>query len=136
MCRVDEEIKKASTNEGKWSQAHICIESKTANPTAFGHVPKGLPMDFFDPEWFNNCSPAQKTSCANIMSITFLPDILRSIQGKQHPDEKLGDKKFSEKYWEEATKDYDLSHKIAGEDDSSSDSEDFNSDLSPDSENS
>ncbi|MBW0539241.1 hypothetical protein O181_078956 [Austropuccinia psidii MF-1] len=140
MHRVDEEIEKSSTNEGKQSQAHICIESETSKPTAFGRVPKGLPIDFFDPEWFNNSSLAQKTSCANIMSIAFLPDKLQSIRGKQHPEKKLGDKQFSQKYWEEETQDYDLSHKPAGEDDedheSSSHSENFDSDSSLDSENS
>ncbi|MBW0461733.1 hypothetical protein O181_001448 [Austropuccinia psidii MF-1] len=96
MRRVDEGIEKSSINEGRRSQAHIHIESKTSKPTAFGRVPKGLPIDFFDPE--------------------------------------------CQKYWEEATQDYDLSPEIAGEDDedndSSSDSEKFDSDSSLNSENS
>ncbi|MBW0470385.1 hypothetical protein O181_010100 [Austropuccinia psidii MF-1] len=115
MHRVDEEIEKASTNEGKRSQAHIHIESETATPTAFGCVPKGLPIDFLEPQWFNNYSPSKKTSFANIMRIAFLPDALQSICGKQNPDEKLGDKEFKDN-------------------DSSSNSEDFDGYSSLDSE--
>ncbi|MBW0487587.1 hypothetical protein O181_027302 [Austropuccinia psidii MF-1] len=64
------------------------------------------------------------------MSIAFLPDATKSIWGIKQPDEKLGNKCFSEKYWDEATQPYDLSHKIAAEDDddeSNLDSEDDSS---------
>ncbi|MBW0523415.1 hypothetical protein O181_063130 [Austropuccinia psidii MF-1] len=129
MRRVDEEIQRAKRGT-RSSQKHIRIESKNPNPTTFGRVPQGLPIDFFDPEWYNDCPPAQKTLCADIMSIAFLPDAMKSIRGIQHPDEKLGDKRFSEKYWDEATQPYDLSHEIAAEDDdneSNLDSEDDSS---------
>ncbi|MBW0559816.1 hypothetical protein O181_099531 [Austropuccinia psidii MF-1] len=125
MHRVDEEIEKSSRNQRGKSQKHQRIRSKTAPPTTFGRPPKGLPIDFFDPQWFNNCSPAQKPIHADTMRVAFLPDSSQSIRGIQHPDEKLSYKKFSEKYWDELTQKYDLSHEIpADEDDDESNSED------------
>ncbi|MBW0501752.1 hypothetical protein O181_041467 [Austropuccinia psidii MF-1] len=54
---------------------------------------------------------------------------------KKHPDEKLSDKQFSEKYWEQVTQEYNLLHEIAvdeDDDESSSDYEDVESDSSID----
>ena len=51
MRRVDEEIAKAKNIEGKKSQKHERVESKTPNLTAFGRAPQGLPIDFYDPKW-------------------------------------------------------------------------------------
>ncbi|PLW38258.1 hypothetical protein PCANC_14896 [Puccinia coronata f. sp. avenae] len=86
-----------------------------------------LPIDFYDPDWFNELLPAQKFKAANICLVTFLPDANQSLLGKQHEGEKLCDKKFVEKYWEELTKPYNLTHKIKPiEDESSSDSKQSN----------
>ncbi|MBW0478446.1 hypothetical protein O181_018161 [Austropuccinia psidii MF-1] len=125
MRRVDEEIEKASRNQRGKSQKHHRIISKDALPTTLGRPPKGLPIDFFDHQWFNNCSPAQKTIHADTMRVAFLPEASQSIKGIQNPEEKLSDKKFSEKYWDQLTQKYDLSHEIpADEDDDESNSED------------
>ncbi|MBW0468920.1 hypothetical protein O181_008635 [Austropuccinia psidii MF-1] len=67
----------------------------------------------------------KKTIHGNTMKVAFLPDASQSIRGIQHPDEKMSYKKFSEKYWDELTQKYDLSHEItADEDDNESNSED------------
>ncbi|MBW0485161.1 hypothetical protein O181_024876 [Austropuccinia psidii MF-1] len=129
MCCVDKEIQKAKKGTSA-SQKHIHIESKNSNPTAFGQVPQGLPIAFFDPEWYNDCPPAKKTLCDDIISIAFLPDATESIRGIQHPYEKLGNKRFSEKYWDEATQPYDLSHEITAKDDDDESNLDFEDDSS------
>ncbi|MBW0558951.1 hypothetical protein O181_098666 [Austropuccinia psidii MF-1] len=67
MHRVDEEIEKASRNQRGKSQKHRRIISKAALPTNLGRPPKGLPINFFDHQWFNNCSPAQKTIHSDTM---------------------------------------------------------------------
>ncbi|MBW0550679.1 hypothetical protein O181_090394 [Austropuccinia psidii MF-1] len=130
MCRVYEEIGKASTNECKWSQAHIHIESKAANPTAFDMFQKDYQFIFLTLNGSIIALNLRKPSCANIASIAFLPYKLQSICGKQHSDKKLSEKKFSDEYWEESTQDYSLSHEIVGEEDndSSTNPEDFDSD--------
>jgi hypothetical protein len=91
----------------------------------FTKTPTGLPIDFYDPDWFNDLLPAQKHKAANIWLVNFLPDANQSLLGKQHPDEKLCDSKLINKYWEELTKPYDLNHEIkpVEDDESSSDSE-------------
>ncbi|MBW0543838.1 hypothetical protein O181_083553 [Austropuccinia psidii MF-1] len=133
MRRVDEEIAKAKNIEGKKSQKHECVESKTPNLTAFGRAPQGLPIDFYDPEWYNDLTPAQKTVYGDTLKVPFSPNALQSIRGVQHPNEKLGDKRFTEKHWEKATEKYDLSHEITAEDEddeSNSDFQDIDSDSS------
>ncbi|MBW0476371.1 hypothetical protein O181_016086 [Austropuccinia psidii MF-1] len=59
------------------------------------------------------------------MRVAFFPDSSQSIQGIQHPDEKMSERKFSKKYWDELTHKYGLSLEIpADEDDDESNSED------------
>ncbi|MBW0567607.1 hypothetical protein O181_107322 [Austropuccinia psidii MF-1] len=54
-------------------------------------------------------------------SVAFLPDVSRSLRGKQHPDKRLSDANFSQKYWDDVVVPYDLSHEIeVGDDDESS----------------
>ncbi|MBW0487262.1 hypothetical protein O181_026977 [Austropuccinia psidii MF-1] len=130
--KKDEEIEKALENQGKKSQKHNCIEIEGISPTIFGRVPKGLPIDFYNHDWYNNCTAAQKTIYGDTMKISFFPDASQSICGIQHPGEKMNDKRFSEKYWEKATQKYNLSHEIYGDDsdESESDSEDIESSSS------
>ncbi|MBW0481793.1 hypothetical protein O181_021508 [Austropuccinia psidii MF-1] len=56
------------------------------------------------------------------MKIAFLPDASQSICGIQHPDQKMNHKRFYEKYWEQATHKYNLSHEIHGNDSDESES--------------
>ncbi|MBW0534758.1 hypothetical protein O181_074473 [Austropuccinia psidii MF-1] len=76
------------------------------------YAPEGLPIDFYIADWFNNCTAGQKRVLANSSSIAFLPDASKSLLGKQHPDERPSDKKFTQKYLDEAILPYDISHKI------------------------
>ncbi|MBW0505256.1 hypothetical protein O181_044971 [Austropuccinia psidii MF-1] len=98
------------------SQKHERVESKTPDLTSFGRAPQGLPIDFYGPKWYNDLTPAQKTVYGDTMNVALLPNALQSIRGAQHTNEKLGDKRFTEKRWEKATEQYDLSHAISAED--------------------
>ncbi|KAG0143492.1 hypothetical protein CROQUDRAFT_48696, partial [Cronartium quercuum f. sp. fusiforme G11] len=81
--------------------------------SVFTKPPKGLPLDFYDVNWFNEAlSNSQKQDIADIHSVMFLPDATHSLLGKAHPDKKLSDKKFTQKYWDEATKDYSMEHTV------------------------
>ncbi|MBW0587812.1 hypothetical protein O181_127527 [Austropuccinia psidii MF-1] len=116
MRRVDEEIEKAERIEQKRSRGRKRIVVDSPSISIHSHPPKGLPIDFYDPSWFNNCPPGQKTTVADSFNIAFLPDASQSILGIQHPDERLNDQNFTEKYWEKCAEYYDLSHEIARED--------------------
>ncbi|MBW0502960.1 hypothetical protein O181_042675 [Austropuccinia psidii MF-1] len=126
MCQVDGEIEKEFENQGKKSQKHNCIEIEGISPAIFGQVPKGLPINFYNHDWYNNCTAAQKTICGDTMKISFFPDASQSIRRIQHPNKKINDKRLSKKYWEQATHKYNLSHEINGDDsdESEPDSED------------
>ncbi|MBW0460470.1 hypothetical protein O181_000185 [Austropuccinia psidii MF-1] len=115
MCRVDEEIKKTDSANGK------------------------LPLDFYNAEWFNSHTPGERTVIADSGNVIFLPDASRSIWGQQHKDEKLNDKNFTQKYWDEMTEGYDLSHEISAEEEDKSknpDSSDLDTTSEEEAENS
>ncbi|MBW0493766.1 hypothetical protein O181_033481 [Austropuccinia psidii MF-1] len=72
--------------------------------------------DFYDPAWFNSQPPGQKTVIADYSKVALLPNSSASIQGVQHPNEKLSNRKFTEKYWEKVIGPYNISHEIPNDD--------------------
>ncbi|MBW0471489.1 hypothetical protein O181_011204 [Austropuccinia psidii MF-1] len=59
----------------------------------------------------------QKTLTADSFNFAFLPDASESLRGIQHPDERLGDRNFTQKYWDQPIEPYDISHEITNEED-------------------
>ncbi|MBW0496358.1 hypothetical protein O181_036073 [Austropuccinia psidii MF-1] len=116
MRCVDEEIEKVETIEGKQSKRQNRIEVNPPNLSTYSLFPKSLPIDFYNPQWFNNCPVGQKTVVSDAFKVAFLPDASKYIHGIKNPDKRLSDQKFTKKYWERCTEDYDLSHKIVKED--------------------
>ncbi|MBW0517937.1 hypothetical protein O181_057652 [Austropuccinia psidii MF-1] len=124
MRRVDEEIEKTDNANGKRTQRRQRVEPQSPMESLCKRVPKGLPLDFYDPEWFNECPSGERTVTADSHNVAFLQDVSKSIRGRQHPDEKLNDRNFTDKYWDEMTEPYDLSHEIAAEEEDDSDESD------------
>ncbi|MBW0557443.1 hypothetical protein O181_097158 [Austropuccinia psidii MF-1] len=67
-------------------------------PSSCNRVPKGLPIDFYDPGWYNNCTLGQKVGLADTRNVAFLLDVSNSIKGNQDPNETLDSQTFSKKY--------------------------------------
>ncbi|MBW0522694.1 hypothetical protein O181_062409 [Austropuccinia psidii MF-1] len=66
MHRVDEEIVKAESTSRKKSQRrerHIAEDGRASIRKV---TPNSLPIDFYDPDWFNNRTSGQKISIADI----------------------------------------------------------------------
>ncbi|KAG0146681.1 hypothetical protein CROQUDRAFT_62540 [Cronartium quercuum f. sp. fusiforme G11] len=126
ICRLDEEIKKFNNSQKKRHQQHHHIQVKNSPLSIFSRAPAGLPLDFYDPDWFNSMLPAQKQSLiGDQQALAFLPNPLLSLTSASAPDEKLSDKKFTEKFWNQGTQKYDLCYQIVEEeDDNSSDHSD------------
>ncbi|EGG03289.1 uncharacterized protein MELLADRAFT_90318 [Melampsora larici-populina 98AG31] len=101
------------------------VRPRPARPSTFTKPPRGLPIDFYDADWFNDTlSVSQRTTIADCDNVAFLPNPELSLLGKTHPDEKKPDRKFTEKYWSEATKNYNLDHFKPDEEDEDSESGD------------
>ncbi|MBW0581397.1 hypothetical protein O181_121112 [Austropuccinia psidii MF-1] len=115
MHRVDEEMEKVDQDNGMKSQRRKQYVPAVPAKSICTQVPKGLPIDFYDPTWFNSRPPGQKTVISDYLNVAFLPDSLASIWGIQHTDEKLSDRKFTGKYWDKVIGPYDISHKIPNE---------------------
>ncbi|MBW0497880.1 hypothetical protein O181_037595 [Austropuccinia psidii MF-1] len=75
----------------------------------------------------------QKTLTADVFNVAFLPDASESLRGTQHPNERLGDRNFTQKYWDQLIEPYDISHKISNEEDLDT-SGDSNDEIDDDSE--
>jgi hypothetical protein len=66
----------------------------------FKVAPKGLALDFYDPEWFKNLSPAQQNTIPDRCKAALLPDANESLlpKGQTHEHEKLADSTFNRIY--------------------------------------
>jgi hypothetical protein len=68
-------------------------------------LPTGMPVDYFDPLFFNGLQPRLRHSLTT-GKVALLPDISQSFSG--HPDERISDAKFTEKYEDSVLVKYDL----------------------------
>ncbi|KNZ52067.1 hypothetical protein VP01_3704g1 [Puccinia sorghi] len=73
--------------------------------------PKGLPLDFYDPDWFKNLLPQQRIDVADTHQVSLLPNATHLLQGKQVPSEKLTKKQFNAKFFDQLSAPYDLTQK-------------------------
>ncbi|MBW0536001.1 hypothetical protein O181_075716 [Austropuccinia psidii MF-1] len=115
MRRLDEEIEKAYRAQKKRTQRREHLLPKDGCASISTYAPEGLPIDFYDPNWFNNRTESQKRIISDSNSIAFLPDATKSLLGKQNQDERLSNKWFTQTYWEQVIKDYDISHEIVND---------------------
>ncbi|MBW0470697.1 hypothetical protein O181_010412 [Austropuccinia psidii MF-1] len=115
MQRVDEEIIKSEQDSGKTSSQREDIIPHEPLKSVGTRVPKGLPIGFYNPSWFNSRSAGQKKITADAFNVAFLPNASQSLRGAQHPYKRLGDRKFTNKYWDQLIKPYDISHEIPNE---------------------
>ncbi|MBW0485167.1 hypothetical protein O181_024882 [Austropuccinia psidii MF-1] len=74
-------------------------------------IPKGLPIYLYDPDWSNDCTEGQNRNF-DTFKVPFLPDSSKSLLGKPHPDERLSEKKITDKHWAKEIQEYNVSHKI------------------------
>ncbi|KAA1127223.1 hypothetical protein PGTUg99_031925 [Puccinia graminis f. sp. tritici] len=78
--------------------------------SSYKAAPKGLPIDFYHPKWFNELVPAQQHSIPDRTRIAFFPNANESLLPKteKNPDEKMADSTFTKKYWELVVEPYGL----------------------------
>ncbi|PLW50635.1 hypothetical protein PCASD_00670 [Puccinia coronata f. sp. avenae] len=81
-------------------------------------APSNLPIDFYDPTWYQSLTPAQQQKIPDTQSIAFLPDAGQSLMPKnqRHPDEKLSDLSFTRKYWDILVEPYGLLEEESSDD--------------------
>ncbi|KAA1135919.1 hypothetical protein PGTUg99_032904 [Puccinia graminis f. sp. tritici] len=123
FTRLDDVMKRSALEEGKRDQGRRRIRVQDAPMTLFPKAPKGMPLDFYDAEWYNSKLPAQRQDLANIDVVAFLKNPNNSLRFKDAA-EKMGDKRFSEERWDEATKEYNLDFRIHEETESGSENDD------------
>ncbi|MBW0520689.1 hypothetical protein O181_060404 [Austropuccinia psidii MF-1] len=65
MRRVDEEIEKAERDNGKTSNQRQRLVPKKPATSICNQVPRGIPIYFYNPSWFNSPKSGQKTLTAD-----------------------------------------------------------------------
>ncbi|MBW0541894.1 hypothetical protein O181_081609 [Austropuccinia psidii MF-1] len=107
MRKLDSIIQKPYSEEGQhdWHSHRIHIQN--APTTSFPKALKGFPIDFYEFHWLNGKLPSQQGILADVGTIAFLTDASKSLDFTDE-DEKMGDKRFTNKNWDEATKKYNL----------------------------
>ncbi|KAH9809368.1 hypothetical protein DFH28DRAFT_841996, partial [Melampsora americana] len=135
MRQLDEHIKLLAKISGS-TKLKLRRRLRPTKPkeSIFKKAPKGLPIDFYNVDWFNNTlSISQRSHMADIDNICFLPNVELSLLGKAHPDERLKDKAFTKKHWDSCAKDYNLDFLTAdGGTDEEDDTDDGEADSSID----
>ncbi|MBW0544683.1 hypothetical protein O181_084398 [Austropuccinia psidii MF-1] len=92
-------------------------------PSQFMKAPKGMPLDFYSPDWFNQRDYSERLFVANSRQVAFIPTDIE-MSNETHPDERIHDKAFNQKYWEVVSQPYDLLHEIAYSSDEQEDDDD------------
>lgn len=105
---------KESEISGKANRRRLRKLPKIPVPSEFKRAPKGLPINFYDPSWFNQVPFDQKRIIANSQQVAFLPNAALSLCPVRHPDEKLGDTQFTGKYRDILVEAYHLSDEEEG----------------------
>ncbi|MBW0557671.1 hypothetical protein O181_097386 [Austropuccinia psidii MF-1] len=80
-------------------------------PSQFTKAPKGMPLDFYSPDWFDQRYYSKKLFVANSWKVAFIPTDIE-MSNQIHTDERIHDKAFNQKYWEVVSQPYDLLHEI------------------------
>ncbi|MBW0462098.1 hypothetical protein O181_001813 [Austropuccinia psidii MF-1] len=106
--RLDSKIKDVDRMMGRRSYQRIRRRPKKPILSKFEKTPKNIPIDFYRPEWFNEKNHSQKIMVADLGEVAFVPTKNLPPGSKEHPDERLGDLTFSNKYWDSVSKDYQI----------------------------
>ncbi|MBW0477737.1 hypothetical protein O181_017452 [Austropuccinia psidii MF-1] len=120
--RVDEGISKAEEASGKHSQRHEHHLPAPGEASISKTELNQLPIYFYNPDWFNNWTSGQKRQFADVHQVAFFPDASSLLLGKQHPDERLSNKGFTQKYWDKTIETYSILHEIENDDELDADS--------------
>ncbi|MBW0507410.1 hypothetical protein O181_047125 [Austropuccinia psidii MF-1] len=84
---------------------------------SFQKAPKGFPIDCYEVHWFDGKLPSQQRNLADVGTMEFLTHASKSLDFTNE-DEKMGDKRFTDKNWNEATKKYNLDFLVLPDDES------------------
>jgi hypothetical protein len=104
---LDEERERTRLLDGRRrGTARIrCVPPEVQEESDFKALPEGVPVDYFDPSFFNQLQPKLRRRITSGI-IAFLPDIQKSF--KWTDDEKLTDQEFLDKYGQSVLAKYNL----------------------------
>ncbi|KAG0139057.1 hypothetical protein CROQUDRAFT_666939, partial [Cronartium quercuum f. sp. fusiforme G11] len=70
--------------------------------------PKQLPLDYYNPVYFNKLQPLEKLKIVNTGEVIFFPDVKRHLLARRDSEEKLGAREFTKRYFTECSQRYKL----------------------------
>lgn len=116
---------RAQAGTGHQSQKRTRRVPRDPVPSTFTLEPTGLPLDFYDPTYFNALSTNDQLSKVNVNKVIFLPKAEKSLfpHPHTHPDEKLSDSRFNKEYYNVISKQYIIKSLISSSESDSSETE-------------
>ncbi|MBW0533614.1 hypothetical protein O181_073329 [Austropuccinia psidii MF-1] len=96
--KLDEAIEKSQKRASLSSRKRLRVLPKVPVVSKNVAPPIGLPIDFYNPQWFKKLTPVEERMTPDVQSVAFLPNPEESLIPKHHPNEQLLDKKFNKKY--------------------------------------
>ncbi|MBW0525314.1 hypothetical protein O181_065029 [Austropuccinia psidii MF-1] len=130
--RLDCKIKDVEAMMGRRFNQRIRRRPKIPIIPRFKKTPKNVPIDLYQPEWFNDRDHSEKLMAANLSEVSFVPVKDLPPKRKQHPDESLGDISFNYKYWDLTIKEYKIEPRTPESSERDSDAGDLSDDESVD----
>ncbi len=114
----------------RWRERLRVLPPENQKDTLFPTLPLSIPIDYYDPNFFNKLPPRLRGRIAT-QQVAFLPDASESFSG--HPDEKLDDKAFTTKYGDTVFPRYEVpNYNNSDEEAETGDLVDFNNDFDED----
>lgn len=89
------ELTTRQTPSQKWREHVQVVPATDQQDSTFQVLPEQMPIDYFDPSFFNQLQPKIRNRIA-IVKVSLLPDITQSFTSND--EEYMGDRAFTKKY--------------------------------------
>ena len=118
--KLDEKREQAARFDGtrRWRERLRVVPLENQKETLFPALPLSIPVDYFDPNFFNQLPPRLRYRLA-VKKVALLPDISASFGANS--DEKLSDLAFTAKYGDAVFSQYEM----VGPDEFGSDNDEY-----------
>lgn len=108
--RLEAWMERSAKLGGKTNQLRVRKLPRVPQPSKSKAPPVQLPLDYYNPRWYNRMSATDKEKFVKHTQVAFLPDAAESFipPPNTHPDEKLSSAKFNKKYYDQLRTPYHI----------------------------
>lgn len=114
--RLEAWMDRSMKTSGSAAQKRVRKLPRVPQQSKLKSPPVQLPLDFYDPKWYNALTASQKEKFVKNSQVALLPNAAQSLipAPNTHPDEKISGLKFNKKYYDKLKLPYHIN--TAGDD--------------------